>query len=109
MEKYNLDLIDLVALTFVTNYENCLEERCCTLGTLYNFQKYIQDLAKKQNIIIRFQLNRDMYRDLFVRESEYFIEGPNGPFLNKDITGEDLIKRYTGYLPLEVITLIFNK
>ena len=110
MEKYTLELSDLVSNLFLIVMENNNEIDSVTYKQIGNFKKILIEEAEKKDIKLSFLLSRDDATNFFNYEASTFIKVGEARIGIKDgVTPAHLIYKYRTHLPLDITLLVIDE
>lgn len=109
-KKYFLVLDDLFYNLLKTLKEDDIDPKVLTHQEVCNYGKKLEEFAKNNGINIILLLSRDRTYQ-FYRNNYGIVEDDEQGAIKiiKNITKEELIGKYRGYLPLDVLLLIEDK
>ena len=112
MDDYRIDLEDLVANAFITlmRSNKLSEQRFISYYDIDRFGSSIIKALEEQGLHGRLYLGREQTENFLYYHEKYFHEIQKGDWtgiqLKSDITEQDLLEKYVGYLPLKLLLAI---
>lgn len=105
---YNVRLVDLVANALIVVKQKKMNVVFFSFSTLEKYGAYVVNYLKKNNQEAVLVLSRDKTEDFFDEFADLFKaheeNGEHGVVLcRNDITSSELIQKFRGYLPLDLL------
>lgn len=109
MEKYTLELSDLVSNLFLIVMENNNEINSVTYKQIRDFRKILEEEAEKRDIKLSFLLSREYAANFFHYEAATFNKENEFTISLKDgVTPAHLIYQYRTHLPVGMTVLMID-
>ena len=105
---YNVRLVDLVANALIAVKQKGMDVVFFSFSTLEKYGAYVVDFLKKKGQEAVLVLSREKTEDFFDEFADIFKaheeNGEHGVILcNNNVTSSELIQRFRGYLPLDML------
>ena len=107
---YYLDMGDLVSNLFYTFKRNLIPAKEISFNLVDKYSDLLKEELSKKNIEIVFLLSREETNKFFDENMMLYerLEDNKGIKLKEDITLKELITKYHGYLPIEILETIVD-